>query len=327
MAKATRVFSTPPTNTSVTRRNMIGAMATVGAAAIATAPAIAGLAEPDPIYAAIEAFRRAHALFFADTDDDIPDEIGYQYSAACRVMQRTRPTTPAGLAVLTTWAREQADWLHANFSGLNSEDYCALTTSIDDATRGMSGLEPWSPTMPAANAHPDAELIELGARFEPLVDRYYVARKRWARSLVAANAEHDREFGDPADRNYEYPPEIVAAFRESCERSGAREAGDALSAVHAQMEQLAKAINAASVNSIEGLRLKALVAFWEVAPLCADQAEFSFEDAYPFQQLFTAVAELCGLKDKMLATGYELPDIAMVDDDSDDEADDEGEEA
>jgi hypothetical protein len=49
----------------------------------------------------------------------------------------------------------------------------------------------------------DAELIELGARFEPLVDQYYVARKRWARSLVSAHAEHDREFGDPADRNYE----------------------------------------------------------------------------------------------------------------------------
>jgi hypothetical protein len=58
---------------------------------------------------------------------------------------------------------------------------------------------------------------------------------------------------------------------------------------------------------------------------CAGSAEFSFDDAYPFQQLFTAVAEVCGLKDKIAATGYELPDIAMVDDDSDE--DDEGEEA
>jgi hypothetical protein len=139
--------------------------------------------------------------------------------------------------------------------------------------------------------------------------------------LAQAHAEHDREFGDPADRNYEYPPEIVAAFRESCERSGAREADEALSAVDAEMKQLAKAIKAASVNSIEGLRAKALVAFWEVAPLGSGDTEFSFGDAYPFQQLFTAVAELCGLKDKMLATGYELPDV------SDDGSDDEGEEA
>jgi len=181
---------------------------------------------------------------------------------------------------------------------------------------------------PAAAAHTlDAELIELGARFEPLVDQYYVAHKRWSRSLMSAHAEHDREFGTPAERNYQYPPEIVAAFRESCERSGANEADDTLSAIYEEMELLAQAINASPVNSIEGLRAKALVAFWEVAPLAADQIEFSFEDAYPFQQLFTAVAELCGLKDKMLTTGYELPDIAMVDDDSDDDSDDEGKEA
>lgn len=183
-------------------------------------------------------------------------------------------------------------------------------------------------TLAPSAAHAlDAELIELGARFEPLVDRYYVTHRRWSRSLAAAHAEHDREFGDPADRNFEYPPEIRKAFSDSCERSGAREADEALSAIYAEMEQLAKAINASPVNSIEGLRVKALVAFWEVAPLGAGQTEFSFEDAYPFQQLFTAVAELCGLKDKMLATGYELPDIAMVDDDSDDDADDEGEDA
>jgi hypothetical protein len=60
------VHSTPPTNTSLTRRNMIGAMATVGAATIATAaPAIAGLAVPDPIFAVIEAHRKAYATMQA----------------------------------------------------------------------------------------------------------------------------------------------------------------------------------------------------------------------------------------------------------------------
>ena len=115
-----------------------------------------------------------------------------------------------------------------------------------------------------------------------------------------------------------------AAFSDSCERSGAREADDELSAIHEEMKPLANAINASPVTSIEGLRVKALVAFWEVAPFSSGQTEFSFDDAYPFQQLFTAVAELCGLKDKMAATGYELPNIAMVDDDSDDDSDEEG---
>jgi hypothetical protein len=167
----------------------------------------------------------------------------------------------------------------------------------------------------------DAELIELGARFEPLVDRYYAAHRRWSASLAKAHAEHDREFGDPADRDYEHSPEISKAFSDSCERSGAHEADDALSAICDEMRPLETAINAASVNSIEGLRAKALVAYREVSPLSAGSSEFYFEDAYPFQQLFTAVAELCGLKGKMAATGYALPDIGG------DDSDDEGEEA
>jgi hypothetical protein len=136
----------------------------------------------------------------------------------------------------------------------------------------------------------DAELIELGTRFEPLVDRYYVAQRRWS-------------------------------------GSGGREVSDALSAIHDEMKQLANAINASSVKSIEGLRAKALVAFWEIAPLCAGDTEFSFEDAYPFQQLFTAVAELCGLKDKIAATGCKLPNIGIAYDDVDEDCDDEGEDA
>jgi hypothetical protein len=180
----------------------------------------------------------------------------------------------------------------------------------------------------AAAQAPDAELIELGARFEPLVDRYYVAHRRWSAALAQVHAEQEAEFGRPAERNYQDTPEIRAAWNERCDRSGLNEADDRLSAIGIEMKPIQFAMDTLPVSSIEGLRAKALVAFWEVAPLCAGDTEFSFDDAYPFQQLFTAVAELCGLKDKMVATGYELPDIAMVDDDSDDDdSDDEGEEA
>jgi hypothetical protein len=191
MTQADSVLSTPPTNTSPTRRKILGTIAAAAATAVAAKPVAAaciGPIAPDPIFAAIDAFRRAHALFFAEHVDDIPDEIGDQYSAACSVMQRTRPTTPAGLAVLTTWAREQADWLCANSSVLNSEDYCALTASIDDATRGMSGLEPWSPP-------PLTESAELDAAFT------LIAEKR------AADVAHDKaidtygEFDNRRDRS------------------------------------------------------------------------------------------------------------------------------
>ena len=143
--------------------------------------------------------------------------------------------------------------------------------------------------------------------------------------MAQAHAEHDREFGDPADRDYEHPPEIRKAFENSCERWGAREASDEPHAIFKEIAPLANAINAASVTSIEGFRAKALVAFWEVAPSGAGDSEFTFDDAWPFQQLFTAVAELCGLKDKMAATGYALPDIGMVEAAPDDDSDDDGE--
>jgi hypothetical protein len=147
---------------------------------------------------------------------------------------------------------------------------------------------PIAAAVPAAAHILDAELIELGARLEPLVEQYYAARKRWAPSLVAAHAISERDFGDDLRRFNE--PDVEKAFHDSCEHLGVDQAEDALHATYEDMEPLMKAINAAPVNSIEGLRAKALVALYEVHPLCAGETEFSFEDAYPFQQLFTAVA-------------------------------------
>jgi hypothetical protein len=320
MDQATRVHSTPPTSTSPTRRNILGTIA-AAATAIAAKPVTAAAIGPivaDPIFAAIDMYRQADAACIA-VDGDIPDDVGDRWHNAYHAVLRTRPTTPAGLAALTTWAREKAAWLQSQASMMNGEDLSTLSATIDDAVRGMSGLKAWSPL------RTDAELIELGARLELLVDQYYVARKPWARSLVAAHAERECDFGDDPVRLNE--PEVAKAFQDSCEHLGVDEASDTLHAVYEDMEPLMKAINASPVNSIEGLRAKALVAFYEVAPLCAGDTEFTFEDAYPFQQLFTAVAELCGLKGKIAATGYELPDIAMVDDDSDDDSDDEGEDA
>jgi hypothetical protein len=156
---------------------------------------------------------------------------------------------------------------------------------------------PIAAAAPAATAQIlDAELIELGARFEPFLDQYYVARKRWSGSFERDHVDYEN-------------------------------ACNALSALHYEMKQLANAINAAPVTSVEGLRAKMLVAFWEIAPLCAADTEFSFDDACPFQQLFTAVAEVCGLKEKVAATGYQLPDIGIAYDDSDEDCDDEGEDA
>jgi hypothetical protein len=123
---------------------VLPALAATGASPMASTPG------PDPIFAAIDAFHRADAAVNAVTVDDIPDELGDQCHEAYLAVVRTRPTTPAGLAALTTWVRERTDWPCANSSVLPDEEQRAIAAAVDDATRGMSGLEPWSPPSAAA---------------------------------------------------------------------------------------------------------------------------------------------------------------------------------
>jgi hypothetical protein len=162
MIEADRVFSTPPTNTSRSRRAVLAGIAS--AAVIPTAALSAAAAAADPIFAAIDAFRRADAAADAVSYGvDIPEDVGDRLWDAISCVMRTRPTTPAGLAALTTWARERADWLRDN--GTEGGDaFCAVSATIDDATRGMSGLEPWSPP-------PLAESAELDPAFALIAEK------------------------------------------------------------------------------------------------------------------------------------------------------------
>jgi hypothetical protein len=142
-----------------TRRHLLTVAAGGAIAAVVPTAAVAGIpTAADPIFAAIDAFHRADAAVVA-VDGDIPDELGDQCHEAYLAVIRTRPITPAGLAALTTWVRERTDWLCDNSSVLPDEEQRAIAAAVDDATRGMSGLKPWSPqpAMPLAQAlpHPD----------------------------------------------------------------------------------------------------------------------------------------------------------------------------
>jgi hypothetical protein len=173
---------------------------------------------------------------------------------------------------------------------------------------------------PASAFSADAELIALGRQLEPLVDAYYAARRPWAYALTQRNSELEERFGGPAERDYQYPPEYESAAKELYDRVGLDQASDRLHVAFEKIGSISKAIEGMPCRSIEGLRAKALVAFWEVMPLCAGDTEFHFEDAYPFQQLFCAVAELCGLNGKLAATGFDMPRTDFSDQDDEEKS-------
>src|SRR5262245_29556680 len=104
-------------------------------------------AADDPIFVAIGDYRQAQSDCNAVVGD-IPDDLGERLSAAYTAVMQTRPTTPAGLAALTGWARKNATEMR-DHSLMPGESLCALTATIDDAVRSMSGLQPWSPAADA----------------------------------------------------------------------------------------------------------------------------------------------------------------------------------
>jgi hypothetical protein len=161
MTQADSVHSTPPTNTSLTRRNMIGAIA--GAAAIATAvPATAGLAEPDPIYAAIKRHRelakicdaawklRAQCNDFGTLTEaerthvlklnDAVDEAHLPLEAAAMDLFNTAPTTHAGIITALFYMRIQ----HRNVGEHMVQGSWRTSTASATSTGAMHGLRPSS---------------------------------------------------------------------------------------------------------------------------------------------------------------------------------------
>jgi hypothetical protein len=163
--------------------------------------------------------------------------------------------------------------------------------------------------LPAVVAMPvlDTAPAEVVAKFERLLEEYYARRAAWGPRLEQAHAETDRIFGEEWDGgDAEHRGRV---FSEACIRLEVNNAGDQMHAVGEEMKPLAQAIVALPTASLEALRAKTLVALWEVAPLCASDTEYHFGDAYPFQLLFSAVAEFCGLTKKINATGYTLPEL------------------
>jgi hypothetical protein len=123
------------------RRAVLAGIASAALLPPAAAIPTAAPAAVDPIYAAIEAFRRVDLEFMTAEGPDIPDELGDRHSDAYDEVLRVRPATLGGLVALIGWARERAAWLNESGSMLNSEDLLALCATMDEAAKTVVGRQ------------------------------------------------------------------------------------------------------------------------------------------------------------------------------------------
>jgi hypothetical protein len=163
MAQADSVHSTPPTNTSArhSRRSILGGIA---AAIAAATPATAGVAEPDPIFAAIERHRdlakpydaawkvrgrcrdfgtlteeeEAHVLKL----NDAVDEAHLPLEAAAMDLFNTEPTTCAGIIAALFYMRIQ----HRN----DGEHMIQGRLEDEDGERYIDWRDAWLETLTQA---------------------------------------------------------------------------------------------------------------------------------------------------------------------------------
>lgn len=213
--------------------NMLVSTAATAAALPIASPSIAASSpEIDPIFAALDAWRRAEVALDEmcqvyprqGTASDM-EEVLDRHSLAFRAVMRTRPTTPVGLAALTNWMREEADDMYANESCWLSKDLCAIAATLDDAVRGMSKLVPWSPPLPSPANQSDpifaaiedciAKRAQSDARFARVSAAYRKAAKHGLgveSSLEDRNAFVEAEVGQDPD---DYTDETSSAWWEA----------------------------------------------------------------------------------------------------------------
>jgi len=158
------------------RRAVLAALASAAALPIAAAMPTNAEQSIDPIFAALDAFRLAEAEFYAERSGDIPDEIGDRWSDAMDVVIRTRPKTPAGLGALTGFARDMAERSNRGDAGLPDRGWAPVMATIDDATRGMSGLEPWSPPAVGGSKNPLDPIFAI-------IDKHQAATTAWKEAV------------------------------------------------------------------------------------------------------------------------------------------------
>jgi len=230
------------------------------AAAVPTIAPAEALQAPDPIFAALDAFRSAEAEFYADHDGDIPDEVGDRWTQAVDAVIRTQPTTPAGLGALTSFARDMIE--RSDHDATVADDQLVpIIAAIDDATRGMSGLKPWEPAVAPVN--PDAKLVELGREFERLLAIEEPLQKEHARLSSECSRLHSTKLAyDPDDheakRNIAWD-DWNNAWKEADEETGRHAAYDKWNKASMRTAKIGKKILKLAPKTTEGFLIRVRV--------------------------------------------------------------------
>jgi hypothetical protein len=146
---------------------------------------------------------------------------------------------------------------------------------------------------PVEMANPDAEIIAAGKKFGELLPKYMTAWFEWSRLQREASAETHARFGknhgSPAWMEGKRPAQVF--LHEALERNGTRQASEAVEALYDEMEPIAELIRDSDIESLAGLRSKALVAIWDSRPTCAvHKGVLNFEDEWSLHSLVTGVS-------------------------------------
>jgi hypothetical protein len=145
------------------RRAILAGAAVLPALAV---PAFAAASiKDDPTFAAVDRARKGEEEFLAlarsedaaegggikldkaPDDHRTPEMVATVKEAiAARIaLASTVPTTPAGLAALTTFIRERSvECSEFYFAADNPDEQLLFVASLDAAARGMSGMKPWA---------------------------------------------------------------------------------------------------------------------------------------------------------------------------------------
>jgi hypothetical protein len=152
MAQATSVHSTPPTNTSASRRRFLSVAATLAAGSAALALAIPpAVAAADPVYALIETHKAMTAAPIATLDEkgrledaDLPfdeslaDAAHDAEDAALTELVEAIPTTLGGVIASMNYITEAAHLDHYRYS---EEELGPLIANLCEALKSLSGSD------------------------------------------------------------------------------------------------------------------------------------------------------------------------------------------